>query len=150
MKQEIKIIISLVGTIIFGVIANVNSSGAKTSGHYMGLVMVSIIVFFVINWLLGKINDTEYIKEIQDQKELRSKVENDLNNYQELKNSFNYFSDERLLAIYKKFQLEHIENLERLALEEELVKRRLIKNSPMHEKLYSIKNKNNEPPTTYL
>lgn len=141
MKQEIKIIISAIGAVLFGVIGNATSSGAKTSGHYMGVVMVSIIVFFVIKWLLGKINDSEYVKEIQDQKELNRKVKNDLENYQETKNSFKYFSNERLLVLYKQFQSDGSENLERLALEEELVERGLIENSPMHEKMYLLKKK---------
>lgn len=141
MKKENKIIISAIGAILFGVIGNAFSSGLKNTQHYLGVVVFSITVFFVFKWLLEKFSETEYFKEIQGQRILNQKVKNDLENYHETKKTFKYFSNERLIETYKQFQEDVTENLERLALEEELVNRGLIESSPMHEKMYILKKK---------
>lgn len=134
-----KYFISLILAIIFGVVANSTSSGAKTNGHYQGIIMVSIIVFFILVWLIGKIMNSNYVNEQKETIETNRKIKSDLSNYQETKNSFTYFSDKKLLELLTEYKNEKIENLERLALEEELVKRKLIESSDMHEKLFNIK-----------
>ncbi|MCK6640973.1 MAG: hypothetical protein L6Q81_12900 [Bacteroidia bacterium] len=141
MKQEVKIIVSLIGAIVFGFIFNAADSGVRTSAHYGGVVLLSVIIFFVLKWLLGLVGETSYVKEHVEQKEQVRRVKSDLVSYQESKNSFKYFSNEKLLEMYHQFQNNKQENLDRLALEEELVDRGLIENSPMHEKLYMIKKK---------
>ena len=96
--------------------------------------------------MAGADKSKEVAKNIKGKIE-RNKQENALNEsikinmreYQDSKNSFLYFSDSRLLNVYKQFQKGiKNSNMEQLALEEELVKRKLIDHSPLHENLYSI------------
>lgn len=80
------------------------------------------------------------IEQKRKEKELDYKIKSDIQYYKESKNSFQYFSDDNLLSIYEEFKSGTKDsNMEQLALEEELVKRKLIDHSPMHEKLYWIK-----------
>jgi hypothetical protein len=110
----------------------------------VGLAIVMAIVFTLIS--VGADKSKEVTRNIKIKLE-QKKQENSLNEnikmsmreYQESKNSFQYFSDNRLLNIYEQFQNgTKNSNMEQLALEEELVKRKLIDHSPMHEKLYAI------------
>lgn len=79
------------------------------------------------------------IEQRKENHELNKKIRTDISEYQELKNSFQYFSDNKLLNIYREIQdNKKNSNMEQLALEEELVKRKLITHSPMHEKLYYL------------
>lgn len=144
MKKDTKITISVIAAIVFGIIADIVSTGDKGIAHYLGVLMFSTIFFFVIMTLLEKIINSKYFNQVQYQNELKRKLEEELKSYQETKNSFKYFSDNRLLSLYKQFQQDGDENLERLALEEELVERRLIENSQMHEKLYLMKRRYSE------
>jgi predicted PurR-regulated permease PerM len=110
----------------------------------VGFVIVMAVVFTLVS--VGADKSKEVAKNLKDKFE-QKKQENLLNEnikmsmreYQESKNSFQYFSDNKLLNIYEEFQnsTKH-SNMEQLALEEELVKRKLIDFSPMHEKLYAI------------
>ncbi len=139
MKQEMRVFVSLLIAVLFGIIANATSSGVKTNGHYSGIVMVAILVFFIVLWLLGKVESSGSLEEVREEKTIVKKIKSDLDEYHELKKSFKYFSEESLLNLHDNLKSENIENLERLALEEELVERGLIKSSPMHEKLYHLK-----------
>jgi DNA/RNA-binding domain of Phe-tRNA-synthetase-like protein len=79
------------------------------------------------------------IEQKKQENELKSSIESNMREYQEFKNSFQFFSDERILNIYEQFlNGTKRSNMEQLALEEELVKRGLIDHSPTHEKLYAI------------
>lgn len=110
----------------------------------VGVVIVITIVFTLIS--VGGDKSKKVAKNIKGKIEQR-KQENALNEnikmnmreYHDSKNSFQYFSDSRLLNIYDQFQngIKN-SNMEQLALEEELVKRKLLDHSPMHEKLYAI------------
>ncbi|MCB0745808.1 MAG: hypothetical protein KDC67_18035, partial [Ignavibacteriae bacterium] len=79
------------------------------------------------------------IEQKKQENELNESIKMNMREYQESKNSFQYFSDNKLLNIYEQFENgTKNSNMEQLALEEELVKRKLIDHSPMHEKLYAI------------
>lgn len=110
----------------------------------VGFVIVMSIVFTLIS--VGAEKSKEVAQNIKQQIE-KKKQENSLNEnikmnmreYQESKNSYQYFSDINLLNIYEQFENgTKNSNMEQLALEEELVKRKLLSHSPMHEKLYAI------------
>jgi hypothetical protein len=110
----------------------------------VGTVVVMAIVFTLIG--VGAEKSKEIAKNIKvkiEQKKqdnlLNENIQNNMRKYQESKNSFQYFSDDRLLNIYEQFQNgTKSSNMKQLALEEELVKRKMIDHSPMHEKLYAI------------
>jgi len=110
----------------------------------VGFVVVMAIVFTLIS--AGAEKSKEIAKSVKvkiEQKKqenvLNESIKSNMREYQESKNSFQYFSDDRLLNIYAQFQNEtKNSNMEQLALEEELVKRKMIDHSPMHEKLYAI------------
>lgn len=130
-------------------IFNVIFLGEAWSASQFLLFMVGfIIVISVVITLIstGVDKSKEIAKNVKTKIE-QKKQENVLNEnikmsireYQDYKNSFQYFSDNRLLKIYDQFQSGlKKSNMEQLALEEELVKRKLINHSPMHEKLYAI------------
>jgi hypothetical protein len=61
--------------------------------------------------------------------------------YNEAKSRFKYLSNDVLLNKYKEYQENKLEDMIRLALEEELVERKLITHSPMHNKLDAIMTK---------
>lgn len=116
-------------------------------------VFIAIGIFlgsFYISWMIienifnttKKATDviSEKVKEQKEIINLQNATNLEIKKYQEAKHSYQYFSNSRLLSLYAQYQTHKISsNLEQLALEEELVKRRLIDHSPMHEKLYLIK-----------
>ena len=109
-----------------------------------GLVVVMAIVFALISH--GAVKSKEIAKNVKiriDQKKqqnlLNESIDNSMREYREYKNSFQYFSNNKLLDIYEQFQNgTKSSNMEQMALEEELIKRKMIDHSPMHEKLYAI------------
>ena len=107
-------------------------------------VVAILAMIFVINTIdtapekIGEFTD-EKSKEIAENKKIKATLQKDLNQYQNSRNSFRYLSNDKFFEIYHSYLIEEKENLERLALEEELVERKLIAHSPMHEKLYHLK-----------
>jgi uncharacterized membrane protein YgaE (UPF0421/DUF939 family) len=110
----------------------------------VGFGVVMVIVFTLISVGADKSKEvTKNIKNKIEQKKqedaLNEDIKMSMREYEESKNSFQYFSDNKLLNIYEQFQNgTKNSNMEQLALEEELVKRKLMNHSPMHEKLYAI------------
>ena len=110
----------------------------------VGFVIVMSIVFTLISVGAEKSKEvTQNIKQKIEKKKqenlLNENIKMNMREYQESKNSYQYFSDINLLNIYEQFENgTKNSNMEQLALEEELVKRKLLSHSPMHEKLYAI------------
>lgn len=110
----------------------------------VGFIIVMAIVSTLISVGAEKSKEvTKNIKiKLEEKKQenlLNENIKMSMREYQESKNSFQYFSDSSLLNIYEQSENEtKNSNMEQLALEEELVKRKLIDHSPMHEKLYAI------------
>lgn len=111
----------------------------------VGLVVVGGIVFTLVYAAADKSQEiAKNIKIRIEQKRLNNElnqiIESNIKEFQEFRSSFQFFSDEKLLILYQQFQdSNQSSNMEQLALEEELVKRKLITHSPMHEKIYAIK-----------
>lgn len=59
--------------------------------------------------------------------------------YASARESLAYLSTETLLNDYERYNAEQKEDIHRLALEEELVRRGAIEHSPMHEKLHALR-----------
>ena len=110
----------------------------------VGFVIVMSIVFTLISVGAEKSKEvTQNLKQKIEKKKqenlLNENIKMNMREYQESKNSYQYFSDINLLNIYEQFENgTKNSNMEQLALEEELVKRKLLSHSPMHEKLYAI------------
>ncbi|TVZ49852.1 hypothetical protein JM82_0291 [Olleya sp. Hel_I_94] len=110
----------------------------------VGFIIVMSVVITLISTGVDKSKEiAKNVKTKIEQKKqenvLNENIKMSIREYQDSKNSFQYFSDNRLLNIYDQFQSGlKKSNMEQLALEEELVKRKLINHSPMHEKLYAI------------
>lgn len=110
----------------------------------VGVVIVMTIVTTLFSVGADKSKEvTRNIKIKLEQKKqedlLNENIKMSMREYQESKNSFQYFSDNRLLSIYEQFHNGSKDSImEQLALEEELVKRKLIDHSPIHEKIYAI------------
>ena len=80
------------------------------------------------------------IEQIKEDRKLNESVKSSMKIYQEAVHNFQYLSDQTLWAKFNSESVENLDNMERLALEEEMVKRGLIEFSPMHEKLDKLKN----------
>jgi hypothetical protein len=128
---------------------NVNPT-KDSSGIWLIIIISSLvwggIVYAIVSSIYSSVSKSKIAKDIQqkladsnEQKEIRREVNNDIRKYQEAKNSFKYLSNSSLISIYKDYLNKGIENMERLALEEVMVEKGILENSPMHEKLYLIK-----------
>lgn len=126
---------------------------AKADGRINGygiMAFAGIVNGVFWGWLLGfiidKIKDSspvqnisQKIEESKQEQEILKQTRHSLNEYNDAKHRFQYLSDETLIDKFKTFVDEDITDMQRLALEEELVKRGILKHSPMHEKLEKIK-----------
>ena len=81
---------------------------------------------------------TQKIGEIKQEKELIQQTKDSLKDYNDAKQRFQYLSNETLLEKFQKYVSLEVSDMERLALEEELVERGVLTHSPMHEKLDKI------------
>ena len=150
-KENLKTIVSFViGIVLASLFVGLIKDSLPTDGIaplfialliYGVFIIISLVVVDQISTSSKKVakNVKTKIVEAKQENELNQNIKNNLRTYDESKNSFQYFSDDKLLSIYKNYSngLEH-SDMELLALEEELVKRKLIDHSPMHEKLYAI------------
>ena len=154
MKEEYKKEGKSTGTIlIIGVICvilGLTLSGSipeRTAGFFI-INLISIIgVILIIGGgaeMLGLFKNIakDKVQSIKEQREEKNEINyhvqqasrNNLK-YEEAKRRFSFLSDYTLLEEYS---VDHQDKFVRLALEEELVKRKLIDHSPMHEKLYHL------------
>ncbi len=137
--------------LIFGIIGalinltNADSSykdsqplGMALSGFFLGAILG-----FILSLIIDSIGNSKKINEsVSLYKEKKIFKENhikSMSEYNEAKESFQYLSNETLLSKYDNYMKENTNDMTRLALEEELVKRKLIAYSPMHEKMENIK-----------
>lgn len=100
----------------------------------------------LIGYLIDQIRKSSVVqkvaKNIEEQKterELNRNVQNSLNAYKDSVHSFQYLSNQTLLDKFQNEQQDKDDNMVRLALEEEMVKRGLIEYSPTHEKIDKLK-----------
>ena len=149
--EGLRFIVSFIGGIVLGaMITGLIKDVLPTDGIapiFIALIIFGgsiMLVFFITESLFEKSkkvseNIKVKIEEKKQENELNKSISNNVKEYQNSKNSFQYFSDEQLLNIHREFLTGTKDsNMEQLALEEELVKRKLIDHSPMHEKLYAI------------
>jgi len=107
-----------------------------------------VIVYAIVSRLYSAVHESKFadiirqkqVEEQQKQELLRISNTN-TEKHQVARNTFKYLSDTKLTSIYEDYLDKEEENMERLALEEILVERGIIENSPMHEKLFLMKNK---------
>jgi hypothetical protein len=147
-----KVVISfIIGILIMVFIINVFKTSLPDNASAPLIAGVIFIISFTLAlFIVDKFSEKS--KEISDNiqakletkremNELKSVIEKSNVEYLQYKNTFQYFSNEKLSSIYKEYNngLKK-DDMELLALEEELVKRKLISHSPMHEKIYGIKN----------
>lgn len=149
-----KSIIAIIGGILLGVlIVGIFKDYLPSDG--IAPVFIALIIFVGAIGLMFALVETlskkfyqvsrkiqEKTKERNQQKEFNENIKQNLAIYEESKNTFQYFSDEKLLEIHN--YSDKISSMEQLALEEELIVRNLIDHSPMHEKLYLLKKEMSE------
>ncbi|RTL59559.1 MAG: hypothetical protein EKK37_07265 [Sphingobacteriales bacterium] len=113
-------------------------------------MLIVLVVFIAPFWLSKQIwnkgeqltnNLSIQIKETIETKRAVQETQQSIQEYHDAKNRFRYLSNEALLNKYKEYQETKQENMLRLALEEELVERKFITHSPMHDKLDAIMTK---------
>ena len=144
-----KYIGALVGVLVFiglmwllhSIIEATDSGGSSVVGI---IALVCIVIFVPISisaWLAYKRKSEEVIKKVVEKKhnnQLVNEVKNDLQKYQSYKHSYSHCSNEFLKAQHSVLLDKKIEDMEMLAIEEEMVQRGFLTTSPMHEKLLLI------------
>ena len=148
MRQNINIYSFIISIILILILLQVSPLTQYDFSEFFGIFIVFVVFFIISKFLLLEINKTTIVKkintEIENKKELNNlnkHIQNEMNIYNEAKNSYKYFSNEKLIEIYTEYNENNVEDVELLALEEIMVEKGLIAHSKMHEKLYSIKNK---------
>jgi hypothetical protein len=146
MKKIVITFIGLATAIITGFILNIIYSSFKGLNPVFASILAFSIIFvpmivmiYSIDFVDSKVDSLK--KKYTGRKEtLKNKkiVEADLLEYHSTKNSIRYISNEQLKEIYEKLVTSKTEDMKRLAVEEELVDRKLIPFSPMHEKLQKL------------
>lgn len=146
MKQFISWFISsaiLIGTIIF--IGSIfNRLGAKSDNSGIQLFFIIVIIslaLIVCFFLFQKVyNVKEKFREELVKNQITQFIKQDLHIYQETKKSVKYLSDETLNKKYNNLKVaKGINRMVILAIEEELVERKIIPFSPEHEKMEAAK-----------
>jgi len=105
----------------------------------IGLIALGVPAYLVIKFLLFYDWAGNKTKAKNETKVIENKTHSNVIENYETKNSIKYLSNQTLLGKYSYFKDNEIENIERMAVEEELVERGLIDFSPMHEKLNKLK-----------
>ena len=134
-----------------GIVTNMDDRTLDNIPTFMNAIIM--LVVFISPYFIGKIlwsKGTEAIHKVSNQineyketQELVNSTKLSLSEYQDAKSRIKYISDELLLEKYNVYLESNSEDMNRLALEEELVDRKFLSHSPMHEKLERIKSKNN-------
>jgi hypothetical protein len=128
--------------IMIGIATNIESM--ENAPFIIGLIVVLLVIYIPIAIAKKTPDIYDKTKEIINDRIYLSKetkeIKFSLNLYDEAKKSYRYLSDDTLKAKYETYNNTQVNDMERLALEEELVERKLIPYSPMHEKIQKIKN----------
>ena len=120
-----------------------DSGGSSVVGIIALIIIVVVFPGIAITTSQKAKEKGEQIKnKIAEQREttqIVNQTKQDLQDYQSFKHSYSLCSDNFLITNYRKLRDTSTENMETLAIEEEMVKRGLLDHSPMHEKLLMIK-----------
>jgi len=151
-QKEIKIIsytwwIFMIIGIIIG-LANSDSRYIDSQPFAKALSggMSGALIGALIGYVIDQIRKSALVKEVSQNieqnkidKELNKNIQNSMTIYKDAVHRFQFLSNQTLLEKFQKEQGEKDDNMERLALEEEMVKRGIIDYSPMYEKLEKVK-----------
>lgn len=125
------------------ILIEATDSGGSNVVGIIALICIVIFGAIAVNaWAKFTEKSTEVISNIEKKKkqsEVNIQIGKDVNDYQSYKHSYGLCSNEFLKSNYNNLNENHVENMEMLAIEEEMVKRGFLNYSPMHEKLLAIK-----------
>jgi len=133
----------------FGCIIGLFVGLSKADGYtnkYEIMAAIGVINGVVLGLILGLIIDkiresaavaaiTTKVNDIQEQQELVKRTKASSVEYNEAKHRYQFLSNATLTEKFEEYKTADVSNMQRLALEEELVKRGVLEYSPMHEKL---------------
>lgn len=146
MIKNRNLISSIISILVVFILIQIEPLKNGNSSELIGVSGAFIILFFIIRFVLTLFYESEKGKLIEQEirnkkeiKEIKEALYNSLLEYENAKNSFKYFSNEKLLSIYSDMKEHDIQNMECLALEEIMVEKGLLSHSEMHEKLHMIK-----------
>lgn len=86
----------------------------------------------------------ESVEKKIEEEQIKKEVKSSIGAYNEAVHHFQFLSDETLIAMYNE-EIDKENKMEKLALEEELVKRKILKYSPEHEKINKLKSSFDSP-----
>tara|TARA_Y100000589_G_C27006421_1_gene568966 strand:+ start:462 stop:917 length:456 start_codon:yes stop_codon:yes gene_type:complete len=150
MKKERKVISLIIAIISAVIMVAADPPRRYKFTTFLGMLVFGSIIYGIAYFIVGLflnsesgINLQNKINAKKEEEELKSATLKNLNEYEDFKKSFVYFSNEKLTSLYESHLNSGKEDMERLALEETLVERGLLNHSPMHEKLHLLKKKFN-------
>jgi len=128
-----------------------NSDSRYKDSQPMAFIFIGAINGAAIGALIGYLMDkaqnskmarklNENIQSHKAEQELNKNIRSSMKVYNDAVHRFQFLSDDTLKKKFETRDPEKIDNMEQLALEEEMVKRGLLDYSPMHEKLEKMKN----------
>ena len=149
MKTVIFVVVCLASFLaLVGIVTSIIPENMRYSGALAAPVM--FIVFLgpigIAAWAVSHYDKSaaavkKTLNHVSDEVRSKQEIRNSVAEFEDVRNEVKYISDETLLKDYEAMLKEQKESMRRLALEEELVKRKLIEYSPMHEKIYAIRKK---------
>jgi hypothetical protein len=143
-RKYLWLIFGIIGALINLTNADSNYIDSQPLGMALSGFFLGALLGFIVSLIIDAIGNSKTINEnVSAYKEKKKYKENHIKSmteYNEAKESFQYLSNETLLTKYDNYLKNNINDMTRLALEEELVKRNVIEYSPMHEKMENIKN----------
>ncbi|WP_431130113.1 hypothetical protein [Flagellimonas flava] len=102
----------------------------------------------LIGYLMDKAQNSNIARKLNEsieshkaEQELNKNIKNSMNIYHDAVHRFQFLSNDTLKKKFEAKDSEETNNMEQLALEEEMVKRGLLDYSPMHEKMEKLKGK---------
>lgn len=131
----------------FGCIIGLFVGLSKADGYtnkYEIMGAIGVINGIIFGWILGFVIDkiressaavTNKVNDTQEQQKLVKRAKVSLVEYNEAKHRYQFLSNATLIEKFEDYKTRDVSDMQRLALEEELVKRGVLDYSPMHEKL---------------
>lgn len=110
-------------------------------GGFFGALLGALLGYLIdqISNSTGSVNISEKFENKSLEQNLMNETQASLRNYQDSVHHFQFLSDETLISKYENIESRNLTKMEKLAIEEELVRRKLIKFSKSHEKIEKIK-----------
>ena len=133
--RRISIVTIVAGAILVMVGNPTDDYGSNETSIIMGVIVaLAGVALFAYNAARSQSGSAQFDAD-EDVQNVRARV----SQYEGASHEFGFLSDETLTREHERYKRNGQEDLRRLALEEEMVRRNLLDHSPMHEKLSALR-----------